>query len=647
MEDFDKYLDRLVENFYDTGKLVLNEIKNSPEMTKLRKDYDSLTKRIEDGVIYYQVEVDSLKNKWDELTTHQKGFFEKYNHDEFDLKLDSLDLSNVVRTDEIEKDLNNLISIGIDYYNKKEYQNSIDSYRKVIDTYVNLPDDIKSIKFINDIKTLEGWIKKSEGILSSQEEDIKNQRIYSNPKMSKDFYEKWREENSELLKTNPNFLKKIDDAKTEEEVKKVIEDESNEKGEEFNEKLKQKFIDDNTYIYGYWVTQNEQNDEMYINDLTRTIVKDSGRIKTIITDEEVRNSVREFLLSFEIRNLVTEDQGITNLTNKLSHIGRTLCYLINSGLLIETDLPKKGEGSAIKNQILQFKKFLKVNPLSVEGVCGEVTSVEGVLNFLGLNEIDSLPIEYKKTVMNTPADDYEKSFAELCNDEIKYFALTPGMGNSSRISNIGAYNKDLKRRVEGDDIEETIVNEIYDTIVTDRTIKYDLKTLEEVILTGDEGDFQLNNGDFVEVKDSPYENEYHLIEFYGVFKNIYKEEREGWMIDNGTKFDNVLQGLVDRLNVDLTGTTSGKGYEIIKSINDVTKGIFFSDYYFLPKDSYNLSWSTDGQRTTDARLTVRVKWNNGPFYRWIEGNCHLQQNESTDRIDNIIENFFDTGKFVI
>ena len=25
MEDFDKYLDRLVENFYDTGKLVLNE----------------------------------------------------------------------------------------------------------------------------------------------------------------------------------------------------------------------------------------------------------------------------------------------------------------------------------------------------------------------------------------------------------------------------------------------------------------------------------------------------------------------------------------------------------------------------------------------------------------------------------------------
>jgi len=26
MEDFDKYLDRLVENFYDTGKLVLNEI---------------------------------------------------------------------------------------------------------------------------------------------------------------------------------------------------------------------------------------------------------------------------------------------------------------------------------------------------------------------------------------------------------------------------------------------------------------------------------------------------------------------------------------------------------------------------------------------------------------------------------------------
>ena len=64
--------------------------------------------------------------------------------------------------------------------------------------------------------------------------------------------------------------------------------------------------------------------------------------------------------------------------------------------------------------------------------------------------------------------------------------------------------------------------------------------------------FILNEGDFVEVKDSPYDTEYHLIEFYGVFKNIKAEERTEWLRRHGIKFDNVLRGLVDRLNEDLT-----------------------------------------------------------------------------------------------
>ena len=46
MEDFDKYLDRLVENFFDTGKVVLNELDlpdelqshSSEEQKKLNKE---------------------------------------------------------------------------------------------------------------------------------------------------------------------------------------------------------------------------------------------------------------------------------------------------------------------------------------------------------------------------------------------------------------------------------------------------------------------------------------------------------------------------------------------------------------------------------------------------------------------------------
>lgn len=111
------------------------------------------------------------------------------------------------------------------------------------------------------------------------------------------------------------------------------------------------------------------------------------------------------------------------------------------------------------------------------------------------------------------------------------------------------------------------------------------------------------------------------------------------------RFESVITKLSEKLQKDLK-KKSGKGWKIIKSINDVTVGIFFSDYNFLPKDSYDLSWSTKGQRD-EARLTIRVNWNNGPVYRWVEGNCNLQQTESADRLDKIIENFFDTGKFFI
>ena len=110
------------------------------------------------------------------------------------------------------------------------------------------------------------------------------------------------------------------------------------------------------------------------------------------------------------------------------------------------------------------------------------------------------------------------------------------------------------------------------------------------------------------------------------------------------RFESVITNLSKKLQEDVDNQ-KGKGWEIIKSINDVTVGIFFSDYNFLPKDSYDLSWATKGQRD-EARLTIRVNWNNGPVYRWVEGNCNLQQTESTDRLDEIIETFFDTGKFV-
>jgi hypothetical protein len=235
---------------------------------------------------------------------------------------------------------------------------------------------------------------------------------------------------------------------------------------------------------------------------------------------------------------------------------------------------------------------------------------------------------------------YESSFEIECIDG-KYFKLTKGEGNSSKISNDSSYNITLLNKVIDTNLEEEeILDYLYKDIVTNQTVKYDIKALKPVNL---ESGFVLSPEDPVEVKDTPYQKGYHLIEFYGVFKKYTKLEKEEFQLMD--RFESVITNLSKKLQEDVDNQ-KGKGWEIIKSINDVTVGIFFSDYNFLPKDSYDLSWSTKGQRD-EARLTIRVNWNNGPVYRWVEGNCNLQQTESTDRLDNIIENFFDTGKFVI
>ena len=66
-----------------------------------------------------------------------------------------------------------------------------------------------------------------------------------------------------------------------------------------------------------------------------------------------------------------------------------------------------------------------------------------------------------------------------------------------------------------------------------------------------------------------------------------------------------------------------------------------------------------GQRATEKRLSLRVSVEDESLLsQWGKNNdnCNCEpflkgvkcpQNESTDRIDNIIENFFDTGNFDI
>ena len=144
--------------------------------------------------------------------------------------------------------------------------------------------------------------------------------------------------------------------------------------------------------------------------------------------------------------------------------------------------------------------------------------------------------------------------------------------------------------------------------------------------------------------------------FYLEFLSLYKNEpdRTNYRIpEKYNKYNKIIEGLVNSLNDDDGG---------IISEFDSTGGIFLKDYMFYPRGTYRLEWSTDSERAQiksnneegyledEKRLSVKFIIT-GEGYKWVEGNCNIEgeqlTNESTDRIDNIIENFFDTGNFDI
>jgi len=649
MEDFDKYLDQLVENFFDTGKLVLTEL-DLPDETRQELEYLSDELKQQKQLVYdffnvlkkgrevsnKGVHIDSVKFRVNALEIYE-------NNPEIQkvIRFGKPGRKNII--DNIKKDisedvskiqeyLNDLIKEGKNQYQKGEYQSSIGLYEEVINIYTDLPNFIKPIEFISNIETIESWIKKSENILSDIE---KQQQIGSTPiKTSDEFREKllkWREE-------HPEYFENIE---TEEDLEEGIQT----AGNEFKGLLQNQIELDGSYRYGMWsiglidIEKGELKNLERIFELQKP--KSENEITTTITIDDVKNSIMGVLLSDEGRKLIKKESIFVSVPGQIgkrvSHIGNILSRMLDAKLINTSQLPNTTDeqGGKIFGKIKS-----KIKKLKKERREGENT-VDEFLQYLGFNELDTLDIKYVSTKEKSKAADYEESFGNLC-DDIKYFELTGGDGNSSKISNDYRYNKTLLNKVSNPnlDIDRDIVPYLYEDIVTTETVKYDIRTLVPVNL---EGGFVLEPEDPVEVKKTPYKDGYHLIEFYGAFKNFTNSQKENFPFMD--RFESVITKLSERLQEEVDNQR-GKGWEIIKSINDVTVGIFFSEYNFLPKDSYDLSWSTEGQRD-EARLTIRVNWNNGPVYRWVEGNCKLQQNESTDRLDNIVENFFDTGNFDI
>ena len=650
MNEYDDILNRIVEEFYDTGKVVLNEIDIPDEQKQNLEILSSELYRQKQLIYNFFGELkkgseESNKGNHVDSVKFRVNALEIYKNNpeiQEEIKFGKPGRKNIIykikkdiREDvsKIEEYLNNLIKEGKEKYKGGNYEESIKLYTKVINTYKDLPKYIKPINFINDIETLEGWVENSERILKDIE---KQQLIGSTPiKTSDEFREKllkWRGE-------HPEYFENIE---TEEDLEKEIQT----AGEEFKELLQNQIKEDRSDRYGMWSIGTIDKENALLKGLTRIFElqkpKNENEITTTITIDDVKNSVMDVLLSDEGRKLIKKESIFISVTGQIgkqvSHIGNILTKMIGAKLIKRNQLPNTTNEKGVKI----FGKIKdKIENLENTIQIPEIT-VDKFLEYLDIEKLDTLDIKYVSTKEKSKSYEYEESFGDLC-DDIKYFELTGGDGNSSKISNDYRYNKTLLNMVSNPnlDIDEVIIPYLYEDIVTTETVKYDIKTLVPVNL---EGGFVLNPEDPVEVKNTPYENGYHLIEFYGAFKNYTKSQKKD--VPFMVRFESVITKLSEKLQEDVNNRR-GKGWEIIKSINDVTVGIFFSGYNFLPKDSYDLSWSTYGQRKNEARLTIRVNWNKGSVYKWVEGNCKLEQNESIDRLDEIIENFFDTGKFVI
>ena len=252
---------------------------------------------------------------------------------------------------------------------------------------------------------------------------------------------------------------------------------------------------------------------------------------------------------------------------------------------------------------------------------------------------------------------YELSFCECRNDDDEmlrpYFRdCGSSIGNKSRLL---PNNNLLKELIDSESDWEECVNTLYRAIIGGegrRIQKHDITANIDVLY--DDGGI-IDSGSTIEVKmikDSSKvrESGHILSEFLSLYKN--EPDRTNYLIpEKYNKYNKIIEGLVNRLNENDGG---------IISEFDSTGGIFLKDYMFYPRGTYRLEWSTDSERAQikagegreedEKRLSVKFIIT-GEGYQWEEGNCNIEggqpTNESTDRIDNIIENFFDTGNFDI
>ena len=269
--------------------------------------------------------------------------------------------------------------------------------------------------------------------------------------------------------------------------------------------------------------------------------------------------------------------------------------------------------------------------------------------------------------------DYELSFQNTCEEDTPFFEKVTDNSTILDANQLPEeyrtrkkWNQYLKSKIQSTATTESIIKEFSD-MLTNEVDKYDLITKRPVTLTslngGDNETLVLPEGRKIEVKKIKHINrkgiykDYVMSEFLSLYKNEDPESPE-----DKIRYEEIINGVLSGIT-----STGGIGDEVIETMTNIDNGIlgiFYENYIFVPINDIDVRWGNRGHgKGAEDRISLRIKISETPnIYVWKEGNPNCDerfyfdgctpetvcpQNESTDSLDNIIENFFDTGKFVI
>jgi hypothetical protein len=267
--------------------------------------------------------------------------------------------------------------------------------------------------------------------------------------------------------------------------------------------------------------------------------------------------------------------------------------------------------------------------------------------------------------------DYELSFQNTCEKDPPFFEKVTDNSTILDVNQLPEeyrrrkkWNQYLKSKIQSTATTESIIQE-FSGMLMNGVDKYDLITKRPVTLTSLNGgeSLEIPEGRKVEVKKIKHKNrkgeykDYVMSEFLSLYKNEDPESPE-----DKIRYGEIINGI-------LSGITGGGGIgdEVIATMTNTDNGIlgiFYENYIFIPMNYIDVRWGNRGHgKGAEDRISLRIKISETPnIYVWKEGNPNCDerfyfdgctpetvcpQNESTDRIDNIIENFFDTGNFDI